>query len=594
MRSVRHSSQRIRGSTQLATPKDYSGLFMVCVTIFMAVVVFRLFYIQVIKHDEYVEAARSDQFKRFEIPPERGTISLLSGNDVTPLILNRTSFLIVADPSIVKDKKRTSETISGLLGISYDDVFSKLNKPTRYELLMRDASKGQAEQVQEIGIPGILVREERVRSYPLGGFASSSIGFVNDDGEGQYGVEGALNSLLSGTPGQVRSKTDVEGIPLLQDDEGTVKSAVNGTDIVLSLDTTMQQIVDDEIKKGVERSGAVKGSAVIVEAHTGRVKAMSNYPSYDVSQWKTYASTPDVFQNRVVSDAFEPGSIMKTLTVASALDAGVIQKESTYYDPGVYSIDSYRITNAIDFGSGQFTVFDILRNSLNTGAIYLEKQLGGGELNESARTTWHNYLTESYYFGEFTGIEQEEEAKGYVPSPVEGDGLNIQYANMSFGQGISTTLLQMAAAQSAAVNGGVFYKPSLIQGTLNEEGSLIERLPEVVNPSIISPQASSDIVDLMMRYSDTNNRDVLRDGFVTGGKTGTAQIAKSNGGYRDDIFNATFVGFVGTVRPEYVIAIRLDQGKSEGGEFTGGKSARPVFTAITKSLMDSVSLAPRN
>lgn len=553
-----------------------------------AIFIARLFYLQVIKFDHYKSIARAEQFKQLEIEPERGSISI-SDSDNSPVVLaiNESRYLIFADPVYVKDTWGSAEKLSPLLGVSTEEINKKLKQDLRYVILSKKVTKDTKSKVEALGIKGIAWKEERIRAYPQGQLASHVLGFVNDEGDGQYGIEGFLNNELKGKPGTIRAVTDIQGTPLALNKDNIVEQPINGEDIVLSIDQTIQRIAEDELKIGVEKSKTKGGSVVVVEADTGRVKAMANYPSYDVGNY-TNVTDPAIYQNRVVSEPLEPGSILKTLTVSTAIDLGVFGRESTYNDPGFVQVDDSLIKNVTNLGSGTRSTFDILRYSLNTGAVHLLSLMGGGDINEQARTSWHSYMTDHFRFNSLTGIEQQEESLGIIPSPTEGDGLRVQYANTSFGQGMSVTLIQFAGALSSVVNGGTFYQPTLMYSRGTNDSQVVVA-PKVVRSGVVSASTSADIVTLMRQYIDVSAPEVQRDGFIIGGKTGTAQLASSEGGYRTDVYNATFAGFVGKTKPKYVVIIRLDEG-SAASDFSGFIYAKPVFTGIVNGIMDNIPI----
>ena len=507
------------------------------------------------------------------------------------LAVNESRYTIFADPSYVKDPATTAGTLSPILGLPKDEVEAKLNKKLRYVILAKKVSKDVKSKVETVKAKGIAWKEERIRTYPQGATGANVLGFVNDEGLGSYGVEGSLNKLLMGTPGTIRAVTDRQGIPLVQNKDNVVTEPIHGDDIVLSVDQTIQRIAEEEIKIGVEKTGSKSGSVVIMEASTGRVAAMAGYPTYDPSQYSK-TEDPSVFKNKAVSDPMEPGSIIKTLTAGAAIDVGAVTKDTTYFDSGTQDIDGTVIRNVANVGSGTKSIFDILRYSLNTGAIFLLKQMGGGEINEKARTAWHTYLTDHYLFSRNPGIEQEEATKGYIPSPTEGDGLRIQYANTSFGQGLSMSILQFSSALSSVVNGGVYYQPTVVYGTRNDDGGVDIQNPAIVRTDVVSKNTSLAVVDLMKQYVDITFPETRREGFILGGKTGTAQVPKTDGssGYRDDVYNATFAGFIGRDEPKYVVVLRLDEG-SATSNFTGFNSAKPVFVGIANGIMDNVPIS---
>lgn len=552
------------------------------------VIVGRLFYLQIIRRDYYQSSARAEQFKELELEPERGSISIMDGtNEPLILAINESRYTIVADPKTVKEPAKTAQVLADVLSQPAADLEAKLRIDARYSILAKKVAKDTFIKVRDLGLKGIAWKEERVRVYPQGVLAPQVLGFVNDESVGQYGFEGYYDDELHGEPGLINAITDVNGTPLMLNDENVVTAPVPGKDVVLSIDQTMQRVAEEELKKGVERSGASGGSLVVMDVDNGQVKAMANFPSYNPVDYQSIEDQ-SIFKNRAVSDPLEPGSIMKLLTMASALDQGVVSKGSTYYDPGYVTIDDSTIRNVHPLPEGTKTMNDIINWSLNTGAIYLLKQMGGGDINEQARQNWHRYLTERYHLGSKTGIEQQEEAAGYVADPLQGDGLRIQYANSAFGQGVSMTMVQYAAALSACVNGGMYYQPTLAHG-FRDNGVVVPAQP-IEKGRAISREASSDLVKIMEEYIALQTPEAQRAGFVVGGKTGTAQVPSSSGGYRTDVFNATYAGFVGRSRPKYVIAVRLNEGLVSQN-FNGYKDGRPVFLGIIAGIMDNVAIS---
>lgn len=565
-----------------------SRLFVLRAVFLLIGVIFigRLFYVQILKGQHYKDLARGEQFKQLVIEPERGTIYLLNGSsEPVVLALNESRYTIFADPVFVKDPYATAQKLSTILNLPVSDIEEKLRKDLRYVILAKKVSKDTKKLVEDSKLKGIAWREERIRTYPGGQRAAHVLGFVNDDGVGQYGVEGYLDTQLHGVPGSIKAVTDVEGTPLVQNKDNIVSQPIDGDDVTLTLDQSMQRIVEEELKAGVERSGAKSGSVVLMESDTGRVKAMANYPSYAPSDY-TLVEDQAIFKNQSVSDPLEPGSIIKTLLVAAAIDKGVATKDSTYYESGEQIIDGIKIHNLTPLSPGTRSIFDILQYSLNTGAIYLEKQFGGGDINEQARTTWHDYLVNHYLFSTDPAIELADAEKGVIPDPLEGDGLRIQYANMAFGQGLTMTIQQFASALSSAVNGGTYYSPTVVYSDQTANGLNIHQ-PKVLKQQVVSATASNGIVELMKNYESARHPSANREGFVVGGKTGTAQVPGTDGKYREDVYNATFAGFLGRTKPKYVIVIRLNEGKANDN-FSGFEDARPVYIGIVNGIMDTV------
>jgi cell division protein FtsI/penicillin-binding protein 2 len=219
-------------------------------------------------------------------------------------------------------------------------------------------------------------------------------------------------------------------------------------------------------------------------------------------------------------------------------------------------------------------------------------QMGGGQINQKARDTWHDYMVNHFELGKPTGIEQGYEASGYIPDPDNGTGLNIQYANTAFGQGMTATPIQMGAALSSVLNGGTYYKPHLVAQTIDSSGATQTTKPTVVRTNTVAPSVGASLQTMMEAVVFRNNKPALRAGYNVGGKTGTAQIAKPNGGYYDDLFNGTYVGFVGGDKPQYVIVVRVNEPKIPG--YAGAQAAGPIFASLSNMLIDNFNVLPHS
>jgi len=571
----------------------YGVIFVICIIIGL-----RLFYIQVIRHSYYEAQARESQLKRYEIPAERGTLFALDGDEKVPLVLNELRYNIVADPQIIIDKEETALRVADILKVSKDDIKKSLQSGSRYEILGKKQTKDVKEKIEKLmadgDIIGVFAERTVQRVYPQGTLAAQVLGFVDDESKGRYGIEESLNQDLSGTAGRVRALTDQNGIPLLANGENVQEDPIDGKDVTLTIDVAMQKQAENILQDGLKNANSNSGSVIIVNPNNGQIKALANYPSYNPAEFQKVEDTA-IFTNPAVSSLLEPGSIMKTLTLAAGLDSGSVTKDQTYYDPSFWKIGDATVRNVEeDGGAAVRSMSDILRYSLNTGATWLIMQMGGGELNQKGREAWYDYLTNHYGLGKVTNIEQGYEEPGYIANPVEGYGLNIQYANSSFGQGILTTSLQMAMAVSAVVNGGTYYQPTLVAGKTDSDRIYAENKPKIVYNKTVSTEVSATLVDYMQVALNNNNllKKFGRPGYIVGGKTGTAEIANPAGGYYEDRFNGTYVGFVGGDRPEYVIMVRVDEPKVSG--YAGTTAAGPIFGSVVTMLIDNFSVQARN
>ncbi|GAC1502731.1 MAG: hypothetical protein NVS1B10_07570 [Candidatus Saccharimonadales bacterium] len=324
------------------------------------------------------------------------------------------------------------------------------------------------------------------------------------------------------------------------------------------------------------------------------VKAMGNVPTYDPSQYGQ-VDDPTLFQNAAVANPIEVGSTMKTLTTAAALDQGVISPDTSYYDPGFWLVNDFKITNIEeDGGAGRRNIGNILNLSLNTGATWELMQMGGGQINSKAREAWHDYLANHYMFGKSTGIEQGYEASGYVPTPADnGAGINLTYANTAFGQAMTATPIQMAGALSAVLNGGTYYQPRLIDQTIDYRGVSTKVKPKVIKTKIVQSKTGEQLTALMQYVVENHSFKPSFDQktYTVGGKTGTAQIAKSGGGYYDNQFNGTYVGFVGGNTAQYVIVVFVN--KPTNGGYAGTAAAQPIFGDLAHMLINNSYVTPK-
>ncbi len=564
------------------------------VIVVFALCLARLFYIQILQHGHYSSAALSDQYKEYQIPAARGVIRAQDGDRVVPIVLSQTLYTIYADPEMIKDVAKTAETTANEIGGDAKTYAELMSGEGRYVVLAKKVSAEARDKLLKHEMPGIGSQSQSYRTYPQGTLAANLLGFVDDEGVGRYGIEQALQNELAGTAGQLKAVTDINGVPLAASEDNVRVPAVAGDDVVLTIDIGMQKQAEQLLKQGLDRAQSERGSVVIMEAKTGAVKAMANYPSYDPAN---YGNVDDaaVFTNAAAAVPLEIGSIMKPLTAAAALNLGAVKADSTFYDARRIQIDDRVVTNVEeDGGAGVKSVAQILNLSLNTGATWLLMQMGGGELNQKARTTWYDYMTEHYRFGTETGIEQGYEAAGYVPSPTKGDGLNITYANTSFGQAMTATPLQVAAAYSAMLNGGTYYQPHLVAGTIDATGKTEATAPKVLKSDVVSGQVSKEIQS-MMEYVVANHRFERRfdTAYSVGGKTGTAELVDpATGVYYTNEFNGTYAGFVGGDDAEYIIVVVTEKPQIAG--YAGSRAAQPLFADIAHMLLDNYNVPTKS
>lgn len=558
---------------------------------------FRLFYLQVIRHSHYETLARQMQVSKLTIVPERGKIYALDGNTPVPLVLNETVYTVFADPQEIDNVAQVKEAMRKVAGGNLVDGYEERlsDKELRYVPMARQVTRSQAEKLRTKKLAGVGFQKGSRRVYPEGQMGSQMLGFVNSADKGQYGIEGALNTELAGRPGQLQTVTDVRQIPLTIGDNDTSRPAVDGKDLLLSIDRNIQQKAEEVLKAGLAKAKASRGSVLVMDPHTGRVMAMANYPTYDPAK---YGEVEDgsLFLNKVVSDPYEVGSVMKVLSMGAGLDSGAVTLNSTFDNTGSVDVDGTVIRNVEEdpiYPNTSMT--DVLQYSLNTGVVYVLERMGGGSVNKAAREKLYDYYTNRYRFDKVTGIEQASEANSILRGPNEGDGKNVRYANMTFGQGMNITMIQTAAAFSAAMNGGTYYKPTILKGTLSEDGTVEEKAPEVVSTGVLSPEASATL--RQMTYEGRARGFFGKSdppGYMVGGKTGTTQVIDARTGkYSDDDEIGNYLGFGGADKPEYVIMVRVDEPKLNTG-YAGTVAAGPIFNELSNWMLRYLEIPPKN
>ncbi len=560
--------------------------------IIVVVFVLRLFYLQVIRHDHYVALADEEQLRSLAIPAKRGMIYALDGQTPVPIVMNETVYTVFADPQTVGQTEPVVTAIREIAGGNARKGFEELltRKESRYQVIATKLTRTQADKLKERELLGIGFHEETQRVYPEKGLAGQLLGFVNAEGVGTYGVEGALDTRLSGTDGQRLTVADVRDVPLTIGDKNTNVPARDGDNIVLSVDRNVQSKAEEALKAGLDKAGATAGSALVMDPNTGRVLAMANYPSYDPAAFGRVMDAA-LFNNAIISAPYEPASVIKTFVMAAGIDKGVISPQTTYTNTDSIKVYDRTVFNAYRGMTGTRTMQEVLDNSLNTGTVTIAQRLGDGQaITRGARDTIYEYYHNRFGLGEMTGVELANESRGTLISPEEQEGNAVRYANMTFGQGMNVTMLQVAAGFSSVVNGGQYYQPTVVAGVLDGQRRLQPQEPKVLRQTV-SAETSGTMRDMLHRARQSVNymRDGDRGGYMIGGKTGTAETLK-NGVYVKSETVGTYLGFGGTDRPEYVIMVQVS---APGKNLEGGLHASPIFTDISNWMIDYLHLQPK-
>lgn len=563
-------------------------LAILCIAV-MAIFVIRLFQLQVIEHDKYVALARQEQEKRLVIPAKRGEIYLMDDKKPYKVVMNQTVYTMFVDPSMVDKPSDVLSAIREVVGGNTVEGYAERihEKKSRYQIVARKVSHTQAELIRKRALKGVGFQAESARIYPENSLAAQTLGFVNFDGIGQYGIEGKHDKDLQGTDGVLQSVTDVANIPLTIGDKNIDIAPKNGKDIVLSLDRSVQSYVEQALADGVKRTGADSASAIVMDPQTGKVMAMANLPTYNPGELAGIKSFAQV-NNGVVASPYEPGSVMKAFTMATGIDAGVVSPESTYVNTDYIDVNDRTISNASKGQTGRISFQHALNWSLNTGMVTVAQRLGDGQnINLKARNTMYDYLHNKFRLGEPTGIELTGEEGGIIPKPTIPGAAN-QYATMSFGQGMDLTMVQVAASFSALINGGTYHSPTVIEGVL-DDGIVKPNTDRPVYPGVIKQSTSDQMRKMIVGSRGKFSAAQDRKGYMVGGKTGTSQTF-ANGKIVENQTIGTYLGFGGDTAPKYVIMVQVS-GKNKN--LGGGDHANPIFTDISNWMIDYKKLQPK-
>ncbi|MGK2896674.1 MAG: peptidoglycan D,D-transpeptidase FtsI family protein [Candidatus Saccharimonadales bacterium] len=564
---------------------------MVASALMLAIFIVRLFWLQIVDHDKYVLMANEEQIKRLVIPAERGEIYAMDGQSPVKIVLNQAVYTVFADPMEVKEPETVVSTVKRIAGgnIVGDDLNELVRaKPSRYKVLATKVSRQQAELLRNEKLAGIGLQQTTKRVYPESGMAAQVLGFVNSEEKGQYGIEEELDNRLKGRDGLLESVTDVSNIPLTIGDKQINIPAQDGEDVVLTIDRNVQSYAESALKKGMDKIGAENGSALVMDPQTGEVLAMANYPTYNPDNFTTVKDT-NAFNNSIINDPYEPASVMKIFTMATGIDRGVITPESTYVNTDSIQIEDITIQNASKGQTGTITMQHALNWSLNTGSVTVMERLGdGNNITRGARDIVYHYFHNKFRLDEPTGIELAGEVPGSIVPPTEVEGNAVRYSNMSFGQGLNLTMLEVASAFSAVVNGGDYHKPTVIAGSVDTDGNFKRSV--LSEPTHVLNASTSQTVKQMVhdaRAAFWAGKD--KKGYDIGGKTGTAQTI-INGKYDFSQTTATYIGYGGDTEPIYVIMVRVS---AKGQAFDGGRHANPIFTDISNWMIDYKKLQPQ-
>ncbi len=552
-------------------------IFVVLAALFLL----RLVYLQVIVAPTYTAQAQEARTVGFDIEPRRGTIYDRNG---TVLAVSVEATTVYANPSEVEDIRSTAQALAGVLGGEVSDYESKLAaNNTTFAFMKRKADVAQADKVKELKLKGIYFIADTRREYPNGRVGAQIVGLTDIDGNGLSGLEKYYNDILSGESGRYEAERGRDGTPI----PGGVHEktpAVDGQDIMISVDIELQQYVEDRLladEKGLTSNG---GSSVVMDAETGEIYAAASLPLLDPNDRENIKS--GATELKTVTDLFEPGSIFKSVSAMAILESGTMKPETELFCPSSIEADGYVIKDAHDRGDQTYTLRQIMDQSSNVGiSLATENATAHGV---SGFENLYNKINK-YNLHTRTGIDYPGEGEAGTELlgalPTFDKWGKVQAYNISFGQGVSVTPMQMTRFYGALANNGVECTPHFLMSK-PQSGEVVQYDTEKV---VESPTAVSDMTDMLKTVvTEGTGVDAAIEGYHVAGKTSTAEIYDEvNGGYRKGVYNMAFTGFIAdSTGPQLVCFVGAN-------ETQYGSIVTPVFKDIMSTAIDRFKITPK-
>ncbi|MEK9175308.1 MAG: penicillin-binding protein 2 [Patescibacteria group bacterium] len=536
----------------------------------------RLFYLQILQYNMYFELAKNQQQSASSLLPERGNIYFREDKTdrLITVATTQKGYLLYVDTRTFKGSDEVFQKINSITSIDktiFDQIIKKINDP--YEILKQRVSLNDGDKIKALKITGIGLEPRSWRFYPGDTMASHVLGFVSSVSDnmprGQYGIEKFYESKLRGEGSSSLTEKDAGGILLVFNNKFDISSR-DGNDVVLTIEPSVQLATEDELKQLKDDWNPVSGGIIIVEPKTGKIRALAAFPNFNPNEYNKEKKL-DVFLNPFIEKTFELGSVFKPLTIAAALDQGVLTPETTYVDKGQIKINGQTISNFDGKARGLRTMTQVLEESLNTGAIFAMQKLG----QEKFKEYFHNYG-----LGEKLNIDLSGELAGNLNNL--NDWREVYYATASFGQGIAVTPLELTMALSALGNGGELLRPNINE---EREKTVIRRVLKAETSQTIT-RMLVDVVDVALLGGQAKKTD-----YSIAAKTGTAQLLNKSGDstYASDQFLHSFFGYFPAYDPRFLIFIFLE--RPRGVEYAS-HSLTNSFSTLVDFLINYYTIPP--
>jgi cell division protein FtsI (penicillin-binding protein 3) len=548
-----------------ATPSKRLYILAAVLFLWVAAVLCRLVVLQVIKYDFFLNLASRQRGRTIEVDPRRGTIYDRNG---TELAMSIDVDSVFAVPSEIPDQETTAQILANVLHVDGQELLAHLRTQRNFTWVKRKIDAETSQRVLELNLRGIYFRKEPKRFYPKRDLAAQVIGYVGTDDEGLGGLELVYDDDLRGIPGR-----EIISVDARRKYYGRVERQPDpGQNLVLTIDGTIQYIVEKELEQAMQDTHAAAGTVVVQNPRTGEILALANRPTFNPNVF--YSVDNEALKNRAVSDVYEPGSVFKTVTYSAAIEQGVVKPEDMVDCQGG-SITIFGMTIHDAHKMGVMTIAEAYAHSSDVAAVKTGMKLGDVRFDEYIR---------SFGFGAQTGIELPGESRG-LKKPLKRWS-KVSIGAMSMGQEIGVTAVQVVSMVSTIANDGVYTPPRIVAGELPPNAG---PKPVVFHPPqqhrVISTMTAAQMKKMMEAVVlDGTARRAILDGYTIGGKTGTAQkVDPKTGAYSKTKYVASFVGFAPVNNPAITIAVILD---SAQGLHQGGQVSAPVFKRIAEQVLE--------
>ena len=559
--------------TVVGNQRRRSILVLIMIVVLFVAVLAKLGALQVFDRQKYVDYGEGQRTNTQVLAADRGVILDRNGAE---LVISRPGRSIFVDPQLVTDAAHEAAVLAPILGLDPPLVESKMNGKGRFAYLARRVPADVADRVEALGLAGVAFLEESERFAPAGESARSLFGSVDVDNVGISGLEAQYGDALTGTPGSLNLERSPSGRTIAVG-EHSLTPAIKGDDLKLTIDQSIQFEAERLLGDQVKATGAKGGVAIVSKPGTGEILAIADMV-IDPETGQVHVSS----NNTALTTQYEPGSVMKTVTIAGAIEAGQIAPNTQFNLPPTLRIYDAEFGEAEGRGTVTWDTTQILTHSSNIGAIKIGQGLGKDAL----------YATQKAFgLGVKTALDFPNEAPGSVLAPSKYSGTSLP--SIAIGQGISVTPMQLLFAYNTIANQGLYVAPKLVDSTIDAQG--VEHLTAAGESHRAVSAATADKVNLMLRnvVNEGTGQLAAINGYSVAGKTGTARKPQPGGGYTDRFgvtrYQSTFVGFVPAQQPALSVYVMIDE---PGGDYTGGATAAPVFSKLGSFALNRLGIAP--